>query len=273
MIRLILPIRGVSDREGRVIQESCSVIRTELVTEEIYVVTFESDRIGESVLPGQFVNVRSWDGSDPLLRRPFSVYTVAPGGEVSILFNIVGKGTRLLSRLKQGDRIDVLGPLGTPFMMNPSGVKLAILVAGGLGVAPMPILASAMNQLKIPVLTYLGARSKGWLVTASLRNLKVATDDGSAGFEGTVVDLLARDLPSVESDGIALFGCGPNPMLRALSEFAAAKGIRCEISLEGPMGCGFGICQGCPVPLRSEPGKYLLMCREGPVFDSTLVKV
>ncbi|MDH4069934.1 MAG: dihydroorotate dehydrogenase electron transfer subunit [Ignavibacteria bacterium] len=255
------------------IQETCQVTGTELVTEETFVVSFESKRIAETIQPGQFVNVRSWFGSDPLLRRPFSVYTVDRDRFVSILFNVVGKGTRILGGLRKGDLIDVIGPLGTPFNLNLNGMKTAVLVGGGLGVAPLPVLTSRLKEKNVRVHTYLGARSKSQLIPSFLENLSVATDDGSSGFHGTVVDLLERELPELDQTPVALFGCGPNPMLRGLSALASKKGIACQISLEGPMGCGFGICQGCPVRLSTGAEEYVLMCREGPVFDSTLIEV
>ena len=254
------------------IQETCRVTSVTLKTEEIFVVTFDSPRIAESVLPGQFVNIRAWIGSDPLLRRPFSVYRV-DGGSVSIVFNIVGKGTRLLSELHAGDLVDVIGPLGIPFARERHGYDLACLVGGGLGVAPLPILTAYLRTLKKEVVTYLGARTKRFLIEQYLENVSLATDDGTAGFHGTVVDLVARDLPRWEGRKIRFFGCGPNPMLRALGMLAVSRNIPCEISLEGPMGCGFGICQGCPVPRSGEEGGFFLMCREGPVFDPREVKV
>lgn len=255
------------------IQETCLVTETELVTEETFVVTFESKRIAESIQPGQFVNVRSWFASDPLLRRPFSVYTVDRGRFISILFNVVGKGTRILGSLGKGDLIDVIGPLGTPFNLDLKGLKTALLVGGGLGVAPFPLLTDRLKRREINVLTFLGGRTERHLFPSFLENLRVATDDGSSGFHGTVVDLLEQELPSANRNSLALFGCGPNPMLRALSAFASGKGIPCQISLEGPMGCGFGICQGCPVRLSGADEQYVLMCREGPVFDSNLIEV
>jgi len=254
------------------IQESCRVLSVGMETEAIFVLSFESSAIARAVLPGQFVNVRAWTGCDPLLRRPFSVYHV-DGPVVSILFNVVGKGTRHLSELKQGDLLDVLGPLGVPFQISGGAAGTAVLVAGGLGVAPLPLLTMHLQKLKKRVVTYLGARTKGFLAHKYLENLSVATDDGTAGFRGTVIDLLKHDLPSLAADHPVLFGCGPNAMLRALANVAEERHIHCQVSLEGPMGCGFGICQGCPVRVKRQQGSYLLMCREGPVFESSTIEI
>ena len=252
--------------------EKCPVVGNRLVAPETFVLTFLSRHLAGTTLPGQFVNVRNWAGSDPLLRRPFSVYHVE-GDEVSIVFNIVGRGTRLLSEAQVGDSIDVLGPLGTSFNLRPDGFKVAILVAGGLGVAPMPMLTLALKKIRKPMITLLGARTKRHLITQYLDELSTATDDGSSGFDGNVVDLARNLLADPTLKAGKVFGCGPTPMLRALSELALELGIPCEISLEGPMGCGFGICQGCPVKLRGESREYALMCREGPVFSAERVVI
>jgi len=254
------------------IQEFTRVVRNEIVALDTFVLSFESETISRTVLPGQFINLRAWAGTDPLLRRPFSIYKTDKG-TASIVFNIVGKGTRVLSELKPGDTLDVLGPLGRPFGFNSGDFDTAILVGGGLGVAPLPILSDSLKKLRIPLITLLGARTKGHLVPQHLEHLTTATDDGSSGFAGTVVDLARKVIQNQKSERPKIFGCGPTPMLRALSEMADELQLPCEISLEGPMGCGFGICQGCPVRLRDRAGEYALMCREGPVFESDRVEI
>ena len=118
-------------------------------------------------------------------------------------------------------------------------------------------------------MTYLGARTRNQIVADHLRNVSLATDDGSEGFRGTVVDLLSRELGARTFVRPKIFGCGPNTMLRNLSELALSLGIPCEVSLECAMACGFGICQGCPVEGAGHNGKrYHLVCKEGPVFDA-----
>lgn len=254
------------------IQEFSRVVRNEVAAKDTFVLSFESESIAKSVLPGQFVNLRAWKGADPLLRRPFSVYK-SHESQVSIVFNIVGRGTRILSELKPGQTVDVLGPLGRPFGYDAGDFDTAYLVGGGLGVAPFPILSDSLKQLKIPLITLLGARTKAHLLPQYLDHLETATDDGSSGFAGTVVELARKILHDHRRGRPKIFGCGPTPMLRALGVMAHELQIPCEISLEGPMGCGFGICQGCPVRLSGGGKEYALMCREGPVFASDRVDI
>jgi dihydroorotate dehydrogenase electron transfer subunit len=248
------------------------VVRVDEAAPGIFSLTFRSGDIAAGTRAGQFVNLRVGDLADPLLRRPFSVYETE-GDTVSVLFNIVGKGTEILSRLRRGDRLDVLGPLGTPFGFERNEYQTGILVGGGLGVAPLPLLYRAIRSTGRNAIVLLGARTASQLVPAHLGTVRVATDDGSTGYHGTVVGLLDSVLEQTEAKGTRIFGCGPTPMLRALQEMAIRKGIACEVSLEGPMGCGFGICQGCPVELVGQERKYALMCKDGPVFDCRTVRL
>ncbi len=241
------------------------VIDVRIVAEGTRTVTFVSEEIARSTMPGQFVNIRVHGGSDPLLRRPFSVSRVI-GEHVEILFNVVGAGTDILSRKKPGDTINVLGPLGVPYGTK-GNFKNALLVAGGLGVAPMPILTEQLTSLGKHVDTFLGARTALHLITDHLVNIHAATDDGSKGFHGNVVRLVEQYLkehPVMESK---IFACGPTRMLKALSTFAIGAGLECEVSLEGEMACGVGICQGCPVERVGGAKKYALVCTDGPAFQ------
>jgi len=250
----------------------CEVRRVREVAENVYVLSFLSSEISGSVRPGQFLNIKVSGGSDPLLRRPFSVYRTERE-TVEIIFNIVGKGTEILSRRRPGDLLDVLGPLGVPFNLDPGSFETGILVGGGLGVAPLPITMSQLRASGKQVITCLGARTAGQLVTEHLENVQVATDDGSRGYHGTVVGLLEQIIADRRPESPKIFGCGPTPMLRALAEFALGNGLLCEVSLEGPMACGFGICQGCPVELSDEKGGYALMCKDGPAFDVRTIRL
>ena len=176
----------------------------------------------------------------------------------------------MLARKREGDMIDLLGPLGTPFRLDAS-YTTAILVAGGLGIAPFPLAARELKRLGRETVALVGARTKEDVYTGAVENAHYATDDGSLGFHGTVVrlfeDLIDRTHPAEPK----VFACGPNAMLRALAEAAHQRGIKCEISLEGEMACGIGICQGCPVPRARDGKKYALVCTDGPVFQSTEV--
>ncbi len=241
------------------------------MAENIYVLTFTSGEISRSIRAGQFVNIKVDESTVPLLRRPYSVYHTH-GDQVDLLFNVVGKGSTTLARRRPGEFIDVLGPLGVPFGLDRDDYATAVLVAGGLGVAPMPLATASLLRLGKRIVTLLGARSAEQVVETHLEGVRVATDDGTRGFHGTVVDL-ARD---ILADGGAarprFFACGPTAMLKALASLAIERSVPCEVSLEGPMACGFGICQGCPVELVGGEKKYALMCTDGPTFDITRIK-
>ncbi len=240
------------------------VTDVKIVAEGTRVLTFVSPDIAKFTLPGQFVNIRVHSGSDPLLRRPFSVSRVV-GEHIEILFNVVGAGTDILARKRPGDVLNVLGPLGVPYGIQ-GDFRNALLIAGGLGVAPMPILTQHLKSLGKHVETFLGARTALHLAVDHLHNVHVATDDGSKGFHGNVVRLAEEYLREHPANTAKIFACGPTRMLKAVSSFALSAGIECEISLEGEMACGIGICQGCPVELVGGQRKYALVCTDGPAF-------
>ena len=248
------------------IQQSALVTSCKEILEGIFLLSFRSPEIARGSAPGQFVNIRCSNGCLPLLRRPFSISRVE-GDSVELMFNVVGQGTTLLSKMKAGDDLDVLGPLGSPFKIQ-GNFDTAILVGGGLGVAPFPFLTDALLREKKNVQTIIGARSSSQFAERHLLNVQVATDDGSRGFRGTVIDLLKTLVPQGGAKDSKIFGCGPTKMLSALSEFAREKGIDCELSLEGDMACGMGLCQGCPVERVDGKKKYSLVCVEGPTFNS-----
>ena len=250
----------------------CRVIHTRAVGENIFLLRFSSPALSSGIKPGQFLNIRVSEGTDPLLRRPFSVYRV-DGDDLEIIFSVIGRGTNALSQKRENDILDILGPLGTPYTVASDSYVQALLVAGGLGVAPLPILTRALQRAQKKIATFVGARSRSALVTDHLENVQVATDDGSQGFRGTVVDLLRSDLSRGTYTRPKIFACGPTAMLRAVADAAREFDVPCEVSLEGAMACGFGICQGCPVELTDGPQRYALMCKDGPVFDTRRIKI
>jgi dihydroorotate dehydrogenase electron transfer subunit len=255
-----------------IVQEICPVLRVQKVGDGAHVLAFRSPAVARSVKAGQFLNVRADGTTDPLLRRPFSVYRTE-GDVAELIFNVIGKGTALLAGKREGDTIDVLGPLGTPFNLTAGDFTTAILVGGGLGVAPLPIATATLRAARTPMVTFLGARGSGHVVDAYLENLSVATDDGTRGFHGTVVELLKTALTRQPYPHPKIFACGPTAMLKALGALAIESKIPCEVSLEGPMACGIGICQGCPVELTGTGRKYALMCKDGPVFDVQTIRL
>ncbi|HZW37862.1 MAG TPA: dihydroorotate dehydrogenase electron transfer subunit [Ignavibacteriaceae bacterium] len=229
----------------------------------IILLKVSAPKIAHIIKPGQFVNVRVSETTFPLLRRPFSVCDVE-GDCIVLMFNVLGEGTKILAHKCKGDPIDILGPLGNGFNLENDYDK-AIIVAGGLGAAPFPFLLRELGEKK-DVRCFIGGRTQKDVITYGLRNVKVSTDDGSFGFKGNIVELLNSHLDELKGN-VQIFACGPNAMLRALKEFCVKNNIRCQVSTESAMACGFGICQGCPMPSAKDPDKYLLVCKDGPVFN------
>ncbi|MBI1805670.1 MAG: dihydroorotate dehydrogenase electron transfer subunit [Ignavibacteria bacterium] len=253
------------------LQSFCPITSRQTVGANIYVLSFRSPQIASTLQPGQFVNIKVSESGIPLLRRPFSVYHT-DGDDIKIIFNVIGVGTKVLASKNVGDVLDVLGPLGRSYNVS-DGYETAVLVAGGLGVAPLPMITKSLDRRSKVLVTFLGARSRDHLVTTFLENVHTATDDGSEGFRGTVVELLRSILSANSFPQPKIFGCGPNVMLSNLSRLAEELSIPCEVSIECAMACGIGICQGCPIEKVNGEQKYALVCKEGPVFNSRSVLI
>lgn len=225
--------------------------------------------------PGQFAMLSAGARThvprfDPLLPRPMAIYRATPrpgGAEVEILYKIHGRGTALIAEALPGQKIRLVGPLGTPFPLPGAGTR-ALLVGGGTGIASLFELASRAVDAG-PVSVLLGARSQPDLMGADDFEtigveLQIATEDGSQGTRGLVTALLERALDA--QPGAPVYACGPTPMMRACAEIAEQRGSCCWVSLENTMACGFGVCLGCAAPL--EQGGYALVCSRGPVFEA-----
>ncbi len=222
--------------------------------------------------PGQFsmlAAVSGWGGGAderPHLPRAFSVARWA-NGEAHYLLEDVGPGTRRLCELRAGEELWCLGPLGRGFE-PPADGRRALLVGGGVGIAPLAIWQEALDASGVPAAVVLGfrdaARAEG---AALLRDPLVATDDGSAGHRG-LVTALAADL--LDADGHAtVYACGPPRMLEAVRALCEARAVPAQLALESGMACGFGACFGCVVATRD--GGYLRVCVDGPVVDAALL--
>lgn len=240
-----------------------------------FLLRLEAPALARAGRPGQFVMVRCADprSTDPLLRRPLALHRLHPEqGSLELLVRVVGRGTAWLAARAPGDTFDLLGPLGQGFALPRPGRNL-LLVAGGIGIAPLVAVADEALARGCAVVLALGARTAAELYPATLLppevELHVATDDGSAGRQATVIELL-RDpdlglLPWADQ----LMACGPRPMLVELSAAVRAGRLRwrtgfAQVSLEERMACGVGACLGCVVPTRQG---YRRVCRDGPVFD------
>jgi len=232
----------------------------------------------EKSLPGQFVMIRTESGEIPFLSRPLSIYSVFSQDDetfLELLYKIVGKGTEVFSHLDKGVVLHVLGPLGKGFDI-PSSCKRIVLIAGGVGVAPLSFLALHCRQ-RIPdaeIVCYLGAGSSRVIpgldrLEGACEAVKISTDDGSRGYHGTVTELFRQDLDRYTGDDVRIYSCGPRPMLRNIQELLTDLPIACQVSLEERMACGIGACLGCVVRTRrsGEGEGYARVCTEGPVFD------
>src|SRR5581483_4933160 len=234
---------------------------------------FRNERVARHTTAGQFVNVIPKRGFiDPMLRRPFSVYWTE-GDEAEIIVQSHGRGTEILCNTREGEALDILGPLGRPWMFDSNDYMTAVLLIGGVGVASMPLLTRELERREVPVQTFYGARTSNLIAREHLKNLQLATDDGSEGFQGSNVALLRTFLEARRLEMPKIFACGPTGMMRAAQSLAAEFGIPCELSLETEMACGVGICQGCPVlneerVFQRTGRKFRLVCTDGPSFQS-----
>jgi dihydroorotate dehydrogenase electron transfer subunit len=236
-----------------------------------------SPEIAKQARAGQFCMIRPEFSGDSLLRRPFSIAAIREGELLEFAYTTIGIGTRLIAQSKPGDHLLCLGPLGNSFPVVEGG--RALVVGGGIGIAPFPFFNRVLNQHRVFPITYYGARSADELIYIEelnqlSQNLKIATDDGTAGHHGFVTQLLAKDLEESPGESV-IYACGPHPMMRVVKSIAERYGVPAYLSMEETMGCGIGICIGCPIPGVTPDGQstYFLCCKDGPIFPSTVVMV
>jgi dihydroorotate dehydrogenase electron transfer subunit len=195
---------------------------------------------------------------------------------VQILYRVYGRGTKLLASLGTGAILHVLGPLGRGFALPESKDASIVLVAGGIGCAPFPAFLDVLKRAGRTASMVYGARSAGELPLLAwfeerCTSVTVTTDDGSHGARGVVTAPLAALLAGPDRSRLHLYACGPTPMLKAVAAAAVAAGVACDLALEAPMACGFGVCLGCVVPTHEPPGgtvAYERVCLEGPVMPA-----
>lgn len=226
---------------------------------------------------GQFLTIRTTELSSPLLRRPFALSSFDKKSKTaSVIFQKRGDGTKMMSQLKQGDQLDILGPLGNSFsdcvMEDANTDKKHVIVAGGIGTGPMLFLAEEMIDTGIKPLLIVGCRTKSLIPFSSLNqniDTVICTDDGSYGFKGNVIDYMNSN-DKLNSD-VIIYCCGPEPMLKGCHNYAVSTKNTCFVSLEQMMACGIGACMGCTCETEGEK-KYARVCKDGPVFKSSEVK-
>lgn len=230
----------------------------------------QHDGTMQSVTPGQFVEVLVEGSSKVMLRRPISIHDVdVDARRLSLLIQIVGNGTRRLSQLDAGDRINVMYPLGRGFTVDMPSDSHALLVGGGAGIAPLLYLAKELHHRGVRCTVLLGGRTAELIpVRDEFRpyaEVGFTTEDGSLGNKGFVINH-----PSFESKYDIIYTCGPTPMMKAVARSAAERGLRCEVSLENMMACGLGACLCC---VTDTDQGHRCVCKDGPVFDiSTMNK-
>ncbi len=251
-----------TDKNGKA-KLTARVVSQEALAGDIYSMWIQADSMAKAARPGQFISVYTRDASR-LLPRPISICEIdREGGKLRIVYRVVGAGTEEFSRYQAGDDIVIMGPLGNGFPLDDG--RKAFLVGGGIGIPPMLQLAKELNCQKQMVLGY---RDDLFLNEefAPYGDVYVATEDGSAGTKGNVLDAIKEQ--GLKAD--VIYACGPTPMLRALKAYAEENGIQCWLSLEERMACGIGVCLACVCKSREVDEHTHVhnkrICKDGPVF-------
>ena len=262
------------------VQETAEILSVHKVGEYVQF-TVVAPGVAAGFQPGHFVAVAvGGENSSMLLRRAFALYGATPSGAFAGTIQFVvaehGPGTRWLVQRRVGEALDVVGPLGMPFPM-PTGPAPAVLVGGGYGTAPLIPLASALLAAGSPIEMVVGAatgsRLFGELVAKrTIGAVTVTTDDGSAGRQGRVTDVLPEAIERVGAE--VVYACGPMAMLRAVGDVARAHAIHAQVAVEEAMACGIGVCMTCVLPVRGDDGqsRFVRSCVEGPVFGADRVR-
>jgi dihydroorotate dehydrogenase electron transfer subunit len=277
----------------RATQERVTVVENERLAKDTFRVRFHCPRLARRIVPGQFLMLRLAGFDDPLLGRPLALYdtVLSHSGEalgVDVVYLVLGKMTSKLAQAKPGTQLDVWGPLGNGFAAQPA--EHLVMVAGGIGQTPFLALAreylggrkyggdAARDAGRAGKVTLCyGARTRDYLAgVADFERLgvdvRISTDDGTAGHHGLVTDLVGQVL--AESSAASVVCCGPEKMMEAVAHQTAAAGVPCQVSLETPMACGIGICFSCVTKVRQADGgwDYRRTCVDGPVFDAAAIE-
>lgn len=257
---------------GAILEKPGVVVSNISLTNKLWLLKVEVEEIGKKLLPGQFVHILIPGMEGHILRRPFSVYYTEEDGDVLvILYQVVGFGSKHMTSLKEGAAVSVMGPIGNGWTI-PDAATSALLVAGGVGGAPLYLFAESLITSGVNIDVILGAQTAQALVVEdkyealSLNGLYIATDDGTKGHAGFCTDLVAQCISNKQYDFVAC--CGPEPMMKIVSQQSLNAHIPTFISLEKRMACGIGACLSCIVETTNGKKRS---CVDGPIFDAAEV--
>lgn len=250
-----------------------TVIEQKMIADGICSMWLDAKEVAVQAKPGQFISVYSNDKSR-VLPRPISICEIdCEKGTLRIVYRVVGKGTEEFSKAEAGDSFEILGPLGNGFPIEEAKGKKVLMIGGGIGVPPM---LQTAKEIEGEAIIVSGYRNQDLFLKEELESagtLFIATEDGSVGTKGNVVDAIREN--QIEAD--MMFACGPKPMLRALKNYALEKGIPCWISMEEKMACGVGACLACVCQSKDVDSHSHVhnkrICKDGPVFLSTEVEL
>ena len=263
------------------LEQTVQIVSNERDTDSYFRLVMRAPQIAPLIQPGQFAHIRVLPMKDALLRRPFSIFQVE-GDTFSILYKTIGKGTEVLSRMRAGEELNVIAPLGHGFTVPKSGSETPLLVAGGYGMAALYLLAQRSPQRGI---VFVGGRRRAdILCEKEFRSLdwdvRVTTEDGSHGEKGIVTKPLFVELGR-KAPNRKVYACGPTPMLKAVGGIAKEFDVPAELSMDEHMCCGVGVCLTCVIPVKTGDSlriakahqrdggwEYQRSCTEGPVFDA-----
>jgi len=246
----------------KTMQHVGKVLQNIEICKNVYEILIECPKIAEESKPGQFLHIKVNKGIDPLLRRPISISRInRDEGSISLIYQVIGKGTKEMTGFRQGDDIDIIGPLGNGFSIF-TGSKCAV-VGGGIGIAPLLELASCISDCD----AYLGFKCSTFKLgeyKAACRELHIATEDGSVGSMGYVTDFI-KNINRYD----IIYTCGPKPMMKKVKELCEKSSVKCFVSLEERMGCGVGACLVCACRIKEgDTWHYKKVCADGPVFEA-----
>ncbi len=254
---------------GNIHSTSAKVIYNEKLAPGIYRLKLFNQQIAASCKPGQFVHIQCGEGRDFILRRPFSIHRKDGGGAFEVLFQVVGRGTEVLSAVQPRDVLNLVGPIGRGFTIEDN-LRNVLVVAGGLGIAPLVFLIDELLADKKRICVLMGALSREKLLYAIdlkrlVRKLVVVTEDGSQGHKGLVTDVLPEAIEEIKPERV--YACGPEGMLQRVASTCNEYRIPAQVGLERMMGCGIGACLSCVCKIRRNEQELLRrVCVDGPVF-------